>query len=81
MIRLAVVIAALALAGCNNPFAAQPICYEVPANEAQVQANLIQCLNSVPAGPQATKYNDWAEVVEACQQAARSNVETKRVCI
>lgn len=30
-----------------------------------------QCLRSVPAGPQATKYNDWAEVVSECDDAAR----------
>lgn len=29
-----------------------------------------QCLKSVPAGPAAPKYNDWAEVVEECGSQA-----------
>jgi len=29
-----------------------------------------QCLNSVPPGPSATKYNDWDEVVDECETAA-----------
>ena len=28
------------------------------------------CLVSLPAGPAATKYNDWDEVVDACNSAA-----------
>lgn len=31
-----------------------------------------QCMTSLPAGPAATKYNDWSEVVDACQDATRS---------
>jgi hypothetical protein len=29
-----------------------------------------QCLKALPAGPQATKYNDWDEVVASCESAA-----------
>jgi len=29
-----------------------------------------RCMKSLPAGPAATQYNDWAEVVEACESAA-----------
>ena len=29
-----------------------------------------QCMKALPAGPQATKYNDWDEVVRACDSAA-----------
>lgn len=28
------------------------------------------CMESLPAGPQETKYNDWAEVVEECNDTA-----------
>ncbi len=28
------------------------------------------CMRSLPAGPQATKYNDWDEVVDSCSQTA-----------
>lgn len=29
-----------------------------------------QCMNLLPAGPQATKYNDWDEVVAECDTTA-----------
>lgn len=29
-----------------------------------------ECLKVVPAGPQATKYNDWSEVVSECGNQA-----------
>jgi hypothetical protein len=29
-----------------------------------------ECLRSLPAGPQATKYNDWDEVVQACDSVS-----------
>ncbi len=28
-----------------------------------------QCMKALPAGPQVTKYNDWNEVVNACESA------------
>ena len=31
------------------------------------------CLKSVPKGPHKTKYNDWAEVIGECRQAAYYN--------
>lgn len=30
-----------------------------------------QCMRALPAGPQSTKYNDWAEVVSACDNYAQ----------
>jgi len=30
-----------------------------------------QCLKALPAGPLATKYNDWDEVVKECANVAR----------
>ena len=29
-----------------------------------------QCMKALPAGPQATKYNDWDEVVGECESVA-----------
>lgn len=29
-----------------------------------------QCMKALPAGPQATKYNDWDEVVGKCESVA-----------
>jgi hypothetical protein len=30
----------------------------------------MQCLGTVPKGPDSTKYNDWDEVVSECENAA-----------
>lgn len=37
-----------------------------------------QCLAALPAGPQATKYNDLSKVVEACADAARLQSSRRR---
>ena len=29
-----------------------------------------ECMECLPAGPQSTKYNDWAEVVNECRTTA-----------
>ena len=37
-----------------------------------VQAKVFAaCMAALPAGPERTHYNDWAEVVEECNDAAR----------
>ena len=30
----------------------------------------MQCMKALPVGPQATKYNDWDEVVGKCESVA-----------
>lgn len=30
----------------------------------------LQCMGALPAGPQATKYNDWDDVVSTCDSVA-----------
>lgn len=44
-----------------------------------------QCMKSLPAGPVATHYNDWSEVVTSCEAAAfyqsmRPRVAVKKEC-
>ena len=29
-----------------------------------------ECMKSLPAGPASTRYNDWDEVVKACEETA-----------
>ena len=64
MSRFALILAAAALAGCEAP--------EVITGPDQcLRADLFkQCMTTLPAGPQSTKYNDWDEVVAQCQNAA-----------
>lgn len=35
------------------------------------QQMFFKCMESLPAGPQATMYNDWNEVVAECGEQAR----------
>ena len=36
-----------------------------------LRAEIFQrCLKDLPSGPLATKYNDWDEVVDSCENAA-----------
>jgi len=37
-----------------------------------------ECMNSLPAGPVSTHYNDWDEVVGACEKVAWNKSWRKR---
>jgi hypothetical protein len=53
------------LAGCDM--------FEAPVWEHDYklrQEMFFRCLKEVPAGPQASHYNDWDEVVSACGSQA-----------
>ena len=40
-----------------------------------------QCMKALPVGPQATKYNDWDEVVAECgAQARRMSLKCVKNC-
>ena len=59
-------LASILLAGCGG--VAQ---YGVTDKKEQ-QVLFFKCMESLPAGPVATKYNDWAEVVDECGVQSRS---------
>jgi len=58
-----IVVVALLLTACDN----SPK-WEV--NQKLRREIFNECLNNLPAGPNATMYNDWAEVVSECGQQA-----------
>lgn len=31
----------------------------------------VECLGKIPSGPLSTTFNDWSEVVDSCENAAR----------
>lgn len=64
--RPAIVIGVtLILAGCT------PDPYPSWATDKIYQAKLFDnCMQSLPAGPQKTKYNDWDEVVSECRKTS-----------
>ena len=78
--KLALVVAITALSGCyshtdatgQTTISAKPIDKEeTTSNDQCLRARLFeQCLKALPAGPEATKYNDWDEVVHLCELAA-----------
>ena len=54
----------LALAGCAPPESRT-------SNDQCLRAKIFkECLVALPAGPASTKYNDWNEVVAACENSA-----------
>jgi hypothetical protein len=62
MSRLAMLCAALALVGCADP--------NQSARGELRRQYFVECMKLLPAGPSTTQYNDWAEVVEACDTRA-----------
>lgn len=53
----------LTLTGCTPP--------EQPEPDRQLQREIfMQCLDHAPAGPVATRYNDWSEVIDECGSQA-----------
>lgn len=55
-------IAVIGLAGCSQ--------FDMATDQCTRQVLFERCMAALPAGPQATTYNDWDEVVEACRSVA-----------
>lgn len=73
--KYAIIMACIVLAGCQKT-ADGTMTTELKENTSQINQCIrtevfYKCLNTVPAGPVATKYNDWSEVVEECSVTAR----------
>ena len=66
MKRLYALLASVLLAGCTPELPKKTWTYD-----QCLRAQIFQsCLRALPAGPASTKYNDWDEVVEQCEDAA-----------
>jgi hypothetical protein len=57
------ILVVVALAGCG----AQG---KWVTDQKERQRIFKECLGALPAGPSSTMYNDWAEVVQKCEDAA-----------
>lgn len=55
-------LAVIGFIGCES----KPMVVDQTARRAY----LVECLTKVPKGPSAVKYNDWDEVVRACDSTA-----------
>lgn len=58
-----IVVVLFMLAGCDEVDPAAP-------DQCLRREIFRECLQTVPAGPQRTVTNDWAEVIDECQSAA-----------
>lgn len=72
--HIVLLAACAAIAGCSywdnpQPKPKEPETRMVP-DQCLRREIFMQCLQSLPAGPAATKYNDWDEVVGSCGNAA-----------
>lgn len=57
----------LFLAGCDG----KPIITPDPMPDQCMRREIFQeCMKNLPVGPQATKYNDWDDVVDSCGSQA-----------
>lgn len=65
MKRAALLLASAMLAGCLEKV--EPSSFSDQCMRAEL---FQQCLKALPAGPVSTHYNDWDEVVAACENAA-----------
>lgn len=64
MKRAAAIAAVALLAGCGNGSG-------LSGPDQCLRTQLFQaCLKALPQGPQQTKFNDWDEVVKACESTA-----------
>jgi len=61
-------ILAIFVLGCDFLFPEPDVRWEI--DQRLRQELFFKCLDKIPQGPERTKYNDWAEVVEACDEAA-----------
>ena len=62
MIMTMIIAMVVFLGGCKNQ--------NMGPDQTMRQKLFLQCLQNVPNGPQSTRYNDWDEVITACDDVA-----------
>jgi hypothetical protein len=62
-----ILLSLLLLAACHDD---KPFIDERVANQCLRRELFNECMKMLPAGPVATKYNDWDEVVAECGSQA-----------
>lgn len=75
--RLLAVLAVVILTGCEPPARVVPSEAVSIQMSAYRDAFFERCMQLLPVGPQATKYNDWDEVVESCSEASLYHMHTR----
>jgi hypothetical protein len=67
-VKAAVLVATLFVAGCDVPPPPQS-----SVDQCLRRETFERCLSLVPKAPQVSKYNDWAEVVDECDDFAANS--------
>jgi hypothetical protein len=62
---LLLLVGSMGLLGCDKMYPEQPV-----TDQCMRRAIFAQCMKLLPAGPKATHYNDWDEVVKQCDDTA-----------
>lgn len=70
MKRLLLVLSVLTLTACNDGKEVYIMKDRYIADQCMRSKVFEQCMKSLPAGPLASKYNDWDEVVSECGRQA-----------
>lgn len=71
MKKIAILLVFVSLAGCDDK-PQQPVSDAdvIVVDQCNRQTLFLQCLSTVPTGPQATEKSDWADVVDNCASSA-----------
>jgi hypothetical protein len=67
---LLLIIAAM-LTACTPPVGSAFSSWQYMSDSKIRAERFDACMKALPAGPVSTQYNDWSEVVDSCEEAAR----------
>lgn len=70
---LLVIASMLVVVACSSP----PQRY---IDQAKRNRYFMACLTNLPSGPNSTEYNDWDDVVKACDEVASRQSVTEVKC-
>ena len=73
-----ILLSVLLLVACDNGTINVPPDKVVITDQCLQREIFKECLTVVPAGPLATKYNDWDEVVIECRRSANYMAQRQR---
>ena len=73
-----ILLSVLLLTACDNGTINVPPDKVVITDQCLQREIFKECLTVMPAGPLATKYNDWDEVVVECRRSANYMAQRQR---
>jgi hypothetical protein len=73
-----IILLTLFLAACDHNTVGTPRDKVFVSDQCLYREIFKECLSVVPAGPLATKYNDWDEVVAECRHSAYYMAQRQR---